>query len=204
MGKRTMHQRFITLFLVAILLSAISVPPIAAETLRVGERFAIDSLDPAQGGTFVKEKALIAETLVDPDPDFILVPGLAESWTMVSDTVWEFRLRKGVCLHNGAALTARMAADSIARAILTKPALVVLDEATSMVDVSVQAAVIHTLRDLYREHGTAYLFITHDMALANAFCDEILCMESCGVFANGGVAKRYSVLQSLVEEPSAV
>ncbi|BBO82404.1 ABC transporter ATP-binding protein [Desulfosarcina ovata subsp. sediminis] len=93
---------------------------------------------------------------------------------------------------------------AIARAILTKPALLVLDEATSMVDVSVQAAVIHTLRDLHREHGTAYLFITHDMALANAFCDEILCMESCGGFANGAVARRYSVVQSLAEEQPVV
>lgn len=93
---------------------------------------------------------------------------------------------------------------AIARAILTKPALVVLDEATSMVDVSVQAAVIHTLRDLHKEHDTAYLFISHDMALAKAFCDEILCMERCGVFANGGVARRRGHLQSLAEEPSAV
>ncbi len=71
---------------------------------------------------------------------------------------------------------------AIARAILTKPSLLVLDEVTSMVDVSVQAAVIHTLRDLHREQGTAYLFITHDMALAGAFCDEILGMESDGAF----------------------
>lgn len=93
---------------------------------------------------------------------------------------------------------------AIARAILTKPILVVLDEATSMVDVSVQAAVIQTLRDLHKAHGTAYLFITHDMALANAFCDEILCMEQCGAFANGGVAGRCGHLESPAEEPSAV
>jgi peptide/nickel transport system ATP-binding protein len=93
---------------------------------------------------------------------------------------------------------------AIARAILTKPAFVVLDEATSMVDVSVQAAVIHTLRDLHREHGTAYLFITHDMALANAFCDEILCMEHCGVSPNRVVDKRRGILESLAEGPSAV
>ena len=118
-----MHQRFITLLLVIILLGAISAAPIAAETLRVGEMFEIDGLDPAQGGTFVKEKALIAETLVEPAPDFNLIPGLAESWTMVSDTVWEFRLRKGVFFHNGAALTAQVAADSIIRALAVNPAI---------------------------------------------------------------------------------
>jgi ABC-type glutathione transport system ATPase component len=72
---------------------------------------------------------------------------------------------------------------AIARAILTKPSLLVLDEVTSMVDVSVQAAVIHTLRDLHREQGAAFLFITHDIALANVFCDEILSMESNGAFS---------------------
>lgn len=118
-----MNLRIIKLILVTIMLSAMSIPSVTAETLRVGGMFEIDSLDPAQGGTFVKEKALITETLVDPDPDFTLVPGLAESWTMVSDTVWEFRLRKGVRFHNGAALTARIAADSITRALHINPAI---------------------------------------------------------------------------------
>lgn len=76
---------------------------------------------------------------------------------------------------------------AIARAILANPSLLVLDEVTSMVDVSVQAAIIHTLRELHREYGTTYLFITHDLALANAFCDEILFMDSCGSFPNEGV-----------------
>jgi peptide/nickel transport system substrate-binding protein len=116
-------KQCLKLFLVSILLGAMYVPPVAAETLKVGEMFEIDELDPAQGGTFVKEKALITETLVKPEPDFTLVPGLAESWTMVSDTVWEFRLRKGVFFHNGAALIAQTAADSITRALDINPSI---------------------------------------------------------------------------------
>lgn len=70
---------------------------------------------------------------------------------------------------------------AIARAILTKPDLLVLDEVTSMLDVSVQAAIIHTLLDHHQEHGTAYLFITHNIALARAFCHTILMLEKGGL-----------------------
>jgi peptide/nickel transport system ATP-binding protein len=67
---------------------------------------------------------------------------------------------------------------AIARAILTKPDLLVLDEVTSMLDVSVQAAVIHTLKALHKDHGTAYLFITHNIILAKAFCHRIVVLEN--------------------------
>ncbi|MBF0200343.1 MAG: ABC transporter ATP-binding protein [Desulfamplus sp.] len=73
---------------------------------------------------------------------------------------------------------------AIARAILTKPSLLVLDEVTSMLDVSVQAAVIQTLRELHREHGAAYLFITHNISLARVFCQKRYILEN-------GTLKRY-------------
>ena len=63
---------------------------------------------------------------------------------------------------------------AIARAILTKPRFLVLDEVTSMLDVSVQAAIIRMLIDLRREHPMGYLVITHNIDLAKAFCDKIL------------------------------
>jgi peptide/nickel transport system substrate-binding protein len=94
-----------------------------SDTLRVGEMWEIDGLDPAKEGTFVKEKALITETLVAADPSFALVPGLAESWKMTSDNQWELTLRKGVVFHNGAALTAALAAASINRALDVNPSL---------------------------------------------------------------------------------
>jgi peptide/nickel transport system ATP-binding protein len=70
---------------------------------------------------------------------------------------------------------------AIARAILTKPDLLVLDEITSMLDVSVQAAVIQTLRNLHQEHSTAFLFITHNIALAKAFCHTIFVIDNGGL-----------------------
>ncbi|MGD9213123.1 MAG: dipeptide/oligopeptide/nickel ABC transporter ATP-binding protein [Desulfobacteraceae bacterium] len=62
---------------------------------------------------------------------------------------------------------------AIARAILTKPSFLILDEVTSMLDVSVQAAVIRTLEGLHQERAATYLFITHNLALARVFCHEI-------------------------------
>ncbi len=63
---------------------------------------------------------------------------------------------------------------AIARSILTKPSLLVLDEVTSMLDVSIQASIIRTLQHLHHEHAATYLFITHDLDLAQVFCHEIL------------------------------
>ncbi len=66
---------------------------------------------------------------------------------------------------------------AIARAILTKPRFLVLDEVTSMLDVSVQAAIIQTLLELRRQHHMGYLFITHNLSLAQAFCDHIIRLD---------------------------
>jgi ABC-type glutathione transport system ATPase component len=67
---------------------------------------------------------------------------------------------------------------AIARAILTKPELLVLDEITSMLDVSVQATVIRTLQELHGEHSATYLFITHNIDLARVFCHRIMMLDS--------------------------
>ena len=65
---------------------------------------------------------------------------------------------------------------AIARAILGNPQLIICDEATSALDVSVQAQVVSLLKRLQREQGTAYLFITHDLILAQGICSRIAVM----------------------------
>ena len=64
----------------------------------------------------------------------------------------------------------------IARAIALNPKFIVCDEPTSMLDVSVQASIINLLLDLQRKFGLAYLFITHDLELANAVADRMAVM----------------------------
>jgi ABC-type dipeptide/oligopeptide/nickel transport system ATPase subunit len=75
---------------------------------------------------------------------------------------------------------------AIARALLAKPDTLILDEVTSMLDISVQAAVIRTLQFLHRQHDVSYLFITHNASLARAFCHTIFVL-------NNGKLNRLSV-----------
>ena len=65
---------------------------------------------------------------------------------------------------------------AIARAFASRPRLVICDEITSALDVSVQAAVVELLVDLQRHHGTAYLFITHDINLVRQLAHRIAVM----------------------------
>ena len=66
---------------------------------------------------------------------------------------------------------------AIARALVLEPEIIISDEATSALDMSVQKTVIALLTRLQRERQVAYLFICHDLALANTFCDKIIVMQ---------------------------
>lgn len=82
---------------------------------------------------------------------------------------------------------------AIARALMTRPKVIVLDEAVSALDVSVRADVLDVLTSLRASSGLSYLFITHDLSVIDGFADDILVMRDGRIIERGTATQ---VLQS--------
>ncbi|MCE2908536.1 MAG: ABC transporter ATP-binding protein [Betaproteobacteria bacterium] len=83
----------------------------------------------------------------------------------------------------------------IAMALLCEPRLLIADEPTTALDVTVQAQILHLMRELQRRFGTALLFITHDMGVIAEMCDDVVVMYA------GRVVERKPV-QTLFDAPA--
>ena len=110
-------QTITKLLALSTVLAGAAALPVLAQDLTIGVRAGPLSIDPdfTSAGTHAEAMKHIYDTLIKSGNNLELEPGLAESWTAVDDTTWEFKLRKGVKFHDGSDFTAEDVKFSIER-----------------------------------------------------------------------------------------
>lgn len=74
---------------------------------------------------------------------------------------------------------------AIARALAAEPEILICDEATSALDVTIQKQIIELLQELKEKHGLSFLFICHNLALVQMFCDRVIVLQDGRIVEEG-------------------
>lgn len=138
------------------------------------------SLNPRMTVRRLIEEAFLLHTKLDPPTRRAAAEAIAESVQLGVATL--DRYPSG--LSGG-----QLQRVCIARALATKPRLVVLDEPTSSLDLSVRAGILDLLLTLRQSLGTAMLFISHDLSTVQLICDRVLVLY-LGQIVEGGTAEQ--------------
>ena len=83
----------------------------------------------------------------------------------------------------------------IAMALMSKPSLLILDEPTTALDVTVEAGIVDLVKDLAKKHGTSMLFISHNLGLVLEVCDRICVMYSGEAVERGSITDVFDRMQ---------
>ncbi|WP_199155916.1 ATP-binding cassette domain-containing protein, partial [Chromobacterium sp. ASV23] len=82
----------------------------------------------------------------------------------------------------------------IAIAIACEPKLLIADEPTTALDVTIQKQILQLIADLQKKHGMSVLFITHDLGVVGEFADEVIVMRH-------GVIREQGTVKQIFEDP---
>ncbi len=88
----------------------------------------------------------------------------------------------------------------IAMALITHPELLIADEPTTALDVTVQAQILDLIKKLQHDHGTAVIFITHDLGVVSGFCDRVQVMYAGRIVERSTVGERFPRAQTSLQQ----